>query len=472
MTIRTRFSPSPTGFIHLGNVRTAFFSALYATKHAGHFVLRIEDTDAARSETRFVQALEHDLQWLGIKWQEGPEVGGEYGPYWQSERQSIYAKYYDQLEQLGRIYPCFCSDQELNLARKSQLAKGQAPRYNGKCKALTADAIQALIASGKQPAWRFSVPLQQLIEFIDVVKGPQKFNSSDIGDFIVRRADSTSPFLFCNAIDDATMEISHVLRGDDHLANTPRQILILQALNLRVPNYGHLSLIVGADGAPLSKRHGSFSLQEMRSQGYLPIALANYLARLGHSFDDNTLLDFAHLAQHFNLEKLSKSAARFDESQLLYWQKQAVQQLSDAEFWQWLGDDISALVPAEKHSLFAKTIRANIAFPREALAWANDLYMQNFNFAEQELAVLQSAGHTFFQQAINGVEEHGCNLAATFNALKAHGITGKKLFMPIRIALTNQQHGPELGPIAELMGKDKLLQRLQQAQAAISVDIT
>lgn len=327
MKVRTRFSPSPTGMIHLGNARAALFSALYAEKNHGTFILRVEDTDAVRSEERFVDSLIDDLHWLNVFWEEGPGADGSYGPYYQSQRQDIYAKYYAILEEKKLIYPCFCSDQELNLARKIQLSRGQAPRYSGTCKKLSAEEIQQRLADGIKPAWRFSIPANEKIEFVDLVKGQQSFQTNDIGDFIVRRADGTAPFLFCNAIDDAMMEVSHVLRGEDHLPNTPRQILILKTLNLHEPQYGHLSLIVGDDGSPLSKRHGSFSVNDIRDKGYLSIAIMNYLARLGHTCDTQELLDFDHLAPHFHLEKLSKSAARFDLSQLMFWQKTAIQAL-------------------------------------------------------------------------------------------------------------------------------------------------
>ena len=212
MKIRTRFSPSPTGMIHIGNARAALFSALFAKKHDGVFILRIEDTDAERSEEKYVDALTENLQWLGVHWQEGPGADGDYGPYWQSQRQDIYSKYYQILEEKKLIYPCFCSDQELAMARKLQQSRGIAPRYSGVCKKLSPEEIQTRLAEGKKPAWRFAVPPNIKVEFNDLVKGPQSFQSNDIGDFIVRRADRTAPFLFCNAIDDAMMKVSHVAR--------------------------------------------------------------------------------------------------------------------------------------------------------------------------------------------------------------------------------------------------------------------
>lgn len=464
MKIRTRFSPSPTGMIHLGNARAALYSALFAKKNQGTFILRIEDTDAVRSEERFTEALQEDLHWLGADWQEGPGAGGEYGPYWQSQRQDIYAKYYAILEEKKLIYPCFCSDQVLAVARKLQLSRGHAPRYSGTCHKLSADEVVALIAEGKKPAWRFVIPKDTNVDFNDIVKGPQHFYSNDIGDFIVRRADGTSPFLFCNAIDDAMMQVSHVLRGEDHVANTPRQMMILNALGLTVPQYGHLSLIVGDDGAPLSKRHGSYSLHELRQQGYLPLALVNYLARLGHTCDSQDLLDVAHLAEFFNIEKLSRSPARFDKTQLMYWQKLAVQALDAAQLRQWLGDSVLRQVPAASQDLFLEVVRANVAFPEDALIWAKIFFHENALISEENATVIKAAGEQFFVEAEQAIEKHGMDLPSILNEMKQTlGVQGKKLFMPLRVALTGRVDGPELAQIANLLGKEKMKHRLGHA---------
>jgi glutamyl-tRNA synthetase len=464
MIVRTRFSPSPTGMIHLGNARAALFSALFAAKNKGTFILRIEDTDMVRSEEQYVDGLQKDLHWLDVNWQEGPGVDGDYGPYWQSQRQEFYAKYYKILEEKQAIYPCFCTDQELNLARKLQLSKGQAPRYGGTCRKLSPEEIANRIAEGKKPAWRFSIPLHQTIEFTDTVKGVQQFKSDDIGDFIVRRADGTAPFLFCNAIDDAMMKVTHVLRGEDHLANTPRQIMILNSLSLSVPQYGHLSLIVGDDGSPLSKRHGSFSVHEMREKGYLPIAIINYLARLGHTCDTQELLPFAELAKHFQLDKLSRSPARFDLVQLSFWQKMAVQALDVQGLWRWLGEHIANQVPETMRQLFAETIKSNIEFPEDAIMWEKIFFHEHANIAEPEAKIIHEAGEQFFVEAELAVDKYGKDLPAILAEMKQTlGLSGKKLFMPLRVALTGKTHGPELVHIAELLGINKMKHRLSRA---------
>lgn len=464
MTIRTRFSPSPTGMMHLGNARAALFSALYARKNQGVFVLRIEDTDAERSAEKYVEALESDLKWLGVNWQEGPGVGGPYSPYFQSQRQDIYAKYYEVLDSKKLIYPCFCSDQELLMARKRLLARGLPPRYSGTCKKLTAEEITQKLAAGKKPAWRFIVPDDEKVEFVDVVKGPQHYDTHDIGDFIIRRADGTAPFLFCNAIDDALMKVTNVLRGEDHISNTPRQILLLKALDLPIPQYGHLSLIVGDDGAKLSKRHGSSCVSDIRDAGFLPEAIMNYLGRLGHGCDAQELLSFDQLAQHFTLEKLSKSPARFDMTQLMYWQKTAVQAQSDENLWRWLGEKIRNHVPLEQQDVFIKTVKANIEFPQDAEQWASIFFHDKVPLDGVSSTAIIEAGEQFFVEAETAVNKYGTDIKQVLNEMKTTlNVSGKKLFMPLRAALTGRTDGPEMALIAEILGQKRMMHRLQRA---------
>ncbi|HET7921906.1 MAG TPA: glutamate--tRNA ligase, partial [Gammaproteobacteria bacterium] len=260
MTVRTRFAPSPTGHLHVGNARTALFNALFARHAGGVLILRIEDTDAERSRREFERDLIEDLRWLGVVWQEGPDEGGSKGPYRQSERGAVYAEHIAQLEAKAQAYPCFCTPAELALSRKAQLAAGKPPRYAGTCAHLDKRGIEARLARGLKPALRFRVPDRGETGFDDLVRGRQVFANHDIGDFVIRRADGSPAFFFSNALDDALMGVTHVLRGEDHLANTPRQLLLLQALELPAPHYGHLSLIIGEHDAPLSKREGGGSL--------------------------------------------------------------------------------------------------------------------------------------------------------------------------------------------------------------------
>lgn len=452
--IKTRFSPSPTGLMHLGNTRTALFSALYGWSQKGTFLLRIEDTDKARSKDEFVVSLQEDLQWLNLNWQEGP--------FYQSERQGIYDNYYQILIDKKLAYPCFCSEQQLSIMRKVQLSSGQPPRYPGTCRNLTEAQVQEKIAQGLAPALRFHVTDHEEIVFNDLVKGLQKFNSTDIGDFIIRRMDGTSPFMYCNAIDDALMGVTCVLRGEDHLTNTPRQVMILQALGLPVPQYAHISLIVGDDGSPLSKRHGSKSVNELRSEGYLPAAINNYLARLGHSYESSALMDIKELAQNFDIHKLSKSPARFDKIQLIHWQKEAVMQLPLDQLWQWMGIEVHSLVPVEQQALFIDTIRPNIEFPKDAEFWAQRLFDDKLNYSEENQVLLKQTGSQFFKIWLEALDELGTNCQAICETLKNKAnVKGKQLYQPLRIALTDELQGPHLDQLMTLIGIELIARRLQ-----------
>lgn len=465
--VKSRFAPSPTGFLHLGNARTALFSALLASHEQGTFLLRIEDTDQTRSKVEYDVSLQADLLWLGIDWNEGPHKDLGHGPYYQAQRQDIYEKYYQQLLQKKLIYPCFCSEIELALARKTLLAAGKPPKYTGTCAHLTEENVAAKLAQGITPSWRFRVPVGQAVSFVDLVRGEQKFLTDDIGDFVIRRAEGTFPFLFTNAIDDALMQVTHVMRGEDHVANTPRQLLIMQALQLHAPAYAHLPLIVGDDNTPLSKRHGSWSVADLRLTGYLPGAVINYIARLGHYYSDNHYLSFKELGEQFSVSAIGRAPARFDISQLQYWQKQALQHAAAETLWDWMGAAIQKAVPLDKQALFLATITPNILFPKDAQEWVQCLFEKTpllLETAQRE--ILLQAGYQFFNEAIAALEKHGLDYAAILDHLKnTLQIQGKKLFQPLRVALTGQLHGPDLPALMNLMGQEQANLRLQQAMA-------
>jgi glutamyl-tRNA synthetase len=464
--IKTRFAPSPTGYLHLGNVRTALFNALLARHWNGRFVLRIEDTDQERSRPEYVAALLEDLRWLGLDWQEGPEVGGPCAPYAQSERAALYAEYYQQLEALGRVYPCFCTPAELALSRKAQRAAGRPPRYAGTCARLSENERQARLERGLQPTLRFRTPTGRIVEFTDLVRGPQRFASDDIGDFIIRRADGTPQFFFANAVDDALMRITHVLRGEDHLTNTPRQLLLLDVLELPTPEYGHLALIVGSDGGPLSKREGDLSLRELRAAGYLPEALLNYLARLGHRYEQDGWMESAELAAGFAPEHLGRAPARYDEAQLLHGQAEAVRHASLERLWTWMGAAVHERVSLACRDDFVTTVRPNIRFPADAAFWAERLFSAELTLSEDSRAVIAAAGSAFFTHALAAYAEHGAAYQPLVEALKQRtGAKGKNLFMPLRAALTGETHGPELARILALLPPDFVRRRLAAASS-------
>ncbi len=462
LTLKTRFAPSPTGYLHLGNVRTALFNALLARQQDGIFLLRLEDTDRERSLPEYSRALLEDLRWLSLEWQEGPEVGGPHGPYTQSERQVLYRHYYALLEQREQVYPCFCPPAELALVRKTQLSAGQPPRYSGACARLSEAEREARRARGLPATLRFRIPPGRVVEFHDLVRGPQRFSSDDIGDFIIRRADGGAQFFFTNAVDDALMEITHVLRGEDHLTNTPRQLLLLEALQLPAPEYGHIALIVGADGSPLSKRHGSRSLRELREAGFLPDAVNNYLARLGHTYDSDGWMEPAELAAGFAVGHLGRAPARYDEAQLLHWQAEAVARRADESLQIWMGTAVWARAPADRRDDFIAAVRPNVRFPADALDWAERLFGTDLALDGEARAAIESAGNDFFRQALAAYTAHGAAYQPLVEQLKAAtGARGKALFLPLRAALTGLTHGPELARILALIPAELARRRLQ-----------
>jgi glutamyl-tRNA synthetase len=462
----TRFAPSPTGALHLGNARTALFNDLAARASGGRMVLRIEDTDAERSDDALLAHLIEDLRWLGLQWAEGPDVGGAHGPYRQSERDDHYAAAIATLEAAGRVYPCFCTPEELRLSRKVQLASGRPPRYAGTCAALSAQEVARRMAAGGRPALRFRVPAGLSIEFDDLVHGPQRFASDDIGDFVVRRADGSVAFFLGNAVDDAEMGINLVLRGDDHLANTPRQIMLLQALGRPLPGYGHLPLLLGTNGAPLSKRDGAASLGDLRAQGYLPGALRNYLVRLGHPVAEGGWLETDALAQHFDLSRSSRSAAHFDEAQLRHWQREAVGRASEAALFDWLSGRLEPLGDPARRGAFVAAVRGNLMFPQDAeplVALVCDAEAACDAEAGREVA---AAGTGFFEQALAAWRANAPDFKAWTRAVgAATARKGAGLYMPLRAALTGTTHGPELAPLVALMGEERVAARLASAAA-------
>jgi glutamyl-tRNA synthetase len=457
----TRFAPSPTGELHLGNARTALFNFLLARHRGGRFLLRIEDTDAERSREQHTQAVIEDLHWLGIEWDAGPDHEDAKGPYRQSQRAATYNRYFDELEQRGAVYPCFCSALELEVARRAQLASGRPPRYAGTCRDLTAEQRQKKRGQGTAPTTRFRVPNGQRIEFLDFVHGPQSFLSDDIGDFVVRRADGSAAFFFSNAVDDADMGVTQVLRGEDHLTNTPRQLMILSALELRAPSYGHVSLIVGNDGAPLSKRHGATSVREYRERGYLPTAMVNHLFRLGHSTSEHGLLSMDEMARSFNSAHLGRAPARFDEQQLLVWQKETVHRLTADQALRWLGPIVPGGLDANAWNAFIAAVLPNLVLPEDARAWVDVVFGEPpaLDVADQQIVV--NAGKAFFSAAAAAAQSNGNDLPAIAGAVRtATGKKGAELYMPLRVALTGRPHGPELAPLLKAMPPGKARERL------------
>jgi nondiscriminating glutamyl-tRNA synthetase len=317
--MRLRFAPSPTGHLHVGNARTALFNWLAARHAGGTFILRIEDTDMERSTRESEDAIRADLEWMGLTWDEGVEVGGEYGPYRQSERLDIYAEFSRQLLDSGKAYYCFCSPEQLEADRQAMLKQGLPPKYAGTCRGIPNEQATARVTAGEKAVIRFRVPVDRDVVFNDIVRGAVTFSTEVIGDPVLVRSDGIPAYNYAVVIDDALMKVTHVVRGEDHISNTPRQVLLYEAFGWQPPTFAHLSLVMGPDHTPLSKRHGATSVAEFRQKGYLPEALVNYLALIGWSpGEGNEVMPLAELAKRFELSKVAHSAGVFDEDKLAW----------------------------------------------------------------------------------------------------------------------------------------------------------
>ena len=462
---KSRFCPSPTGFLHLGNLRTALLNVLLALQSKGTFLLRIEDTDLERSEKRYAEAVCDDLEWMELNWQEGPRVGGSQVPYFQSERNNIYESFYEKLLTEDLIYPCFMSEEELKVIRRNQMAAGQPPRYNGAWTNASKEEVDKEIAKGSKPVYRFRIPKDKVITFTDLVKGEQRFSGSDLDDFIIKKQDSSPTFMFANAIDDSLMGINVVLRGDDHLSNTPRQIALLQALDLAIPEFIHVALFTGDDGSPLSKRNGSLSVQELREAGYFPKAVANYLSRVGHTIGDNELRSLEELSAVFNIDNISNSPSKFDIDQLRFWQKKVVESESTSNLLDWLKPYLENDMPEDVDlGQFVELIRENILFPKDAIEFLESLFIHPLASDEKVSFIIKETGSDFFNIAKILVKENWGDWPQTMKEIGSKsGNKGKDFFMPIRAAITGHLSGPELDQVTELLGLERVVNRLEEA---------
>jgi glutamyl-tRNA synthetase/nondiscriminating glutamyl-tRNA synthetase len=466
--MRVRFAPSPTGQLHVGNARTALFNWLLARGHDGTFVLRIEDTDAERSTRQSEESILEDLRWLGLEWDEGPDVGGSGGPYRQSERLHLYTSYANELLAGGHAYYCFCAPQKLEADRRAMLASGRPPRYAGTCRSIPPEEARRRLDAGERAVVRFRIPEHLDVSFQDLVRGEVTFSTDVIGDPVLVRSDGRPAYNFAVVVDDALMEITHVIRGEDHISNTPRQVLLYRALGFTPPKFAHLSLVLGPDHTPLSKRHGATSVSEFRERGYLPEALTNYLALIGWSprsgggqtEDDAELMPMGELARRFALEDVGHSAGVFDPEKLAWMNRHYMKAASparlaseSARFFQARGflarksdagmEYLESLLPMAVGSvdrleeiperlafLFAYDAAAALARP----AVAGILHEPG---ARDVIAALA--------EAIGGPMLDRDAFRAMANRVKEKtGQKGRALFHPIRVALTGEGGGPEL----------------------------
>lgn len=478
--IRVRYAPSPTGHLHIGNARTALFNYLFARHTGGKFIIRIEDTDQKRNIAGGEESQLKYLKWLGIDWDESIDVGGDYGPYRQSERQHIYQEYASDLLERGLAYKCYCTEEELALEREAQLARGEMPRYSGKCRHLTEEEKQELEKEGRKPSIRFHVPSGKVYTFNDMVKGEVSFESDGIGDFVIIKKDGMPTYNFAVSIDDHLMKISHVLRGDDHISNTPKQLMIFEAFGWEPPTYGHMTLIVNESRKKLSKRDESIIqfIEQYEELGFLPEALFNFIALLGWSPQgEEEIFTKEEFIKIFDPNRLSKSPALFDQKKLLWMNNQYMKKLDlDKVVELALPHLIKAgLVPENMTEEQEQWVRNLIGLYQEQMSYGAEIvelsrifFQETIEYNEEAQAVLKEEQVpevlTAFYNEIKDLEpfEAASIKTATKNVQKATGQKGKKLFMPIRVAVTGQTSGPELPVTIELLGKEKVLARLEQ----------
>ncbi len=460
--MRVRFAPSPTGQLHVGNARTALFNWLLARGAGGTFILRVEDTDVERSTRESEAAIVRDLHWLGLDWDEGPDVGGSRGPYRQSERFHLYQSYAKELLNDGQAYYCFCTTAQLAAERSEALAAGRPALYSGTCRRLSMDEALDRIAKGDRPAIRFRVPQRRDVVFTDAVRGEVRFHTDVIGDPVILRGDGTPAYNFAVVIDDALMEVTHVVRGEDHISNTPRQILIYEAMGFTPPTFAHLALVMGPDHSPLSKRHGATSVAEFRAKGYLPEAVCNYLALIGWSpGGGDELLPIDELARRFSLEAVGHSAGVFDEEKLAwvnrhylkiadplriaelslpYFRERGVKMSPDERGLAVLADAMS-MATASVDRLDQIPARIALLFDYSPEQTLGDAGVRDEMVAEGPRAVVAALA----EELATAPRLDRERFRAVANQVKAiTGQKGKALFHPIRIALTGRAEGPEL----------------------------
>lgn len=478
MQVKVRFAPSPTGHLHIGGARTALFNYLFARKNGGIFLVRIEDTDLARSSYESEQVIINDLKWLGIHWDEGIDVGGKNGPYRSTERKDIYKTYIDRLLKEGKAYHCYCTQEELEEERKALEAKGEMIGYSGRCRDLTLEQRAAYEEEGRKPTIRFRVPENQIIKIDDKVRGLVEFESNGVGDFIIVKSDGIPVYNFAVTIDDHLMEITHVIRAEEHLSNTPRQILIYDALGLNKPEFAHVSLILGHDRTKMSKRHGSTWVEQYRDMGYLPEAIVNFLALLGWSPEaEEEFFTIDELISKFSLDRVSKNPAVFDNDKLNWMNSQYIKSAPveritdlaipylrsagligenlDQEGYEWVRKIVNSV--KEGLQYISQIVEKVGIFFNDEVAPENDETLEVLKGQQVPQLMEVFVKKVNEAQAID--DEFGKGIFKIIQ--KETGIKGKNLFMPIRVMLTGQMHGPEIFEIIPILGRDRILKRIE-----------
>lgn len=487
---RVRLAPSPTGWFHVGNARTGLFNYLFARKTGGTFVLRVEDTDKERSKKEYEENMLEGLKWLGVEWDEGPEKDGSFGPYHQSDRIEIYKEYLSQLLEEGKAYYCFCTPEELEAQREDMIARGMPPKYSGKCRDLPENTVKEYLAQGKPSVIRLKMP-KKVIKFNDIIRGEVEFNLDLIGDTVIAKSLDEPLYNFAVVIDDYLMKITHVIRGEDHISNTPKQIVIQELLGLPTPNYAHLPMILGPDRSKLSSRHGAMGLNEYKKMGYLPEAMNNFLAFLGwHPLGDKEIFNLEELIDKFDLNRVQKGGAIFEIKRLDWFNAQHLKILSVDQLFDKIGEYIKTFSKTPKildnysPEYIKKVIeletprltklsdflefsefffQENIDYPKEYLKWKTMEEIEIPTSLKDCLAFLEKIPEKEFNKA---------NIETSFYNFISESYLYKKdkgrLLWPLRVALSGKKASPGPFEIAEILGKEESIKRVNFALSKLN----
>jgi glutamyl-tRNA synthetase len=475
--VRVRFAPSPTGYLHVGGARTALFNWLYARHFDGKFILRIEDTDLVRSTDESTRAILEGLSWLGLDWDEGPGKGGDYGPYFQTQRKDLYLDYAKKLVAQGKAYWCFCTADELEARRKEAKAAGLPPRYDGKCRELSEEEVARRLAEGESATIRMKVAETGSTWVSDLIRGDVEFQNEVLDDFVIIKSDGMAAYNFAVVIDDALMKISHVIRGEDHLSNTPKQIQIYQALGFPIPEFAHIPMILGSDRARLSKRHGATAVTQYQEEGYLAEAMVNYLALLGWSYDGTqTLFSQKELVDKFTLKKVSRNPAIFDGKKLTWMNGQYLRELSPEEFFKAALPFLEqAALPLDKYphnwllevlgsyqtriELLSQLPEAVEFFFHDPESYDEAAVAKHWKNGKEDLEGLKEllSSYPVFEE--EPLEE------AFRTKAKQEGKKLGQLIHPLRLALCGKSISPGIFQVLVLLGKEIVLRRIERALA-------
>lgn len=479
LSVRVRFAPSPTGSLHIGGARTALFNYLFARSQGGKFILRLEDTDFERHQEEAEANILENLRWLGLEWDEGPDCGGPYGPYRQSERLELYQREARRLLEAGLAYPCYCTPEELAVERERMRKEGKVPRYSGRCRNLTPQERAELETKGIKPALRLKVPAEGQIVVNDLIRGEVVFDCSTLDDFIIMKSSGVPTYNFACVVDDAHMKISHVIRAEEHLSNTPKQLLVYQALGYEPPAFAHVPMILAPDRSKLSKRHGATGVEEFRAQGFVPEALLNYLALLGWSpGDEQEIFSKEELIARFSLEAVSKHAAVYDIQKLTWFNSQYLNLLPLERLYELalpffreagLGEEVEK---AERDYVLRvlAAVRSRARTLVELVDMSSYFFRDDFAydpkgvdkfFRRPGVAELLREGREVLAR-LSSFDEASVE-AAYRRLIEEKGIKGGDLIHPTRLALTGRTVGPGLFEIMALLGKEKCLTRLERA---------